>query len=130
MWLYFYPYYSFRAEIVIDIQKYTLEVHLNLYRSPAYSYASFCSMFNEDYILWKIIYIHFYIFSKENFFSISANQKQELHMAIMLLSNRDEMRKSHRMPSIGASYKMSMDLVLEKSFFLPIPKQNCIWRPY
>jgi hypothetical protein len=30
------------------------------------------------------------------FFLISANQKQELHMSTMFLSNRDEMRKSYR----------------------------------
>jgi len=56
------------------------------------------------------LYSFLHIFKGEFFFSISANQKQELHMAIMLLSNRDEMRKSHRMPSIDASCKFSSRL--------------------
>ena len=38
-----------------------------------------------------------FLVSEESiFFLISANQKQELHMLTMFLSNRDEMRESYR----------------------------------
>ena len=48
----------------------------------------------------------------EDFFVISANQKQELLMVIMFLSNRVEMRKSYRRPSIDASCKILLYLAM------------------
>ena len=47
---------------------------------------------------------------KVTIFLISANQKQELTMATMLLSYQDEMRKSYRGPSTDSSYKILLYL--------------------
>jgi hypothetical protein len=56
-------------------------------------------------------------------------------MAIMFLSNRDEMWKSDREPSIDASCTILLYLTKrcgEEYFFRnrPTRNKNCLWRPY
>jgi hypothetical protein len=57
---------------------------------------------------------------------ISANQKQELPMATMFLSNTNETRKSYRGPSIDASCKMLLYLakVFQRKRFLQIDQSE------
>ena len=69
--------------------------------------------------LYRISTYHFYKvtihcsseFQRRKFVFISGNQKAELPIAIMFLSNRYEMRKSYRGPSIHASCKMLLYLI-------------------
>ena len=72
--------------------------------------------------------------SEEKIFSKLTNQKQELPMAAMLLSDRDKMSNLYRGPSIDASYQVSVHLAMRfqrRRFFRnqPIRNKNCLWWP-
>jgi predicted aminopeptidase len=63
-----------------------------------------------------------------------TNQKQELPMVAMLLSDQDEMSNLYRGPSIDASYQVSVNLAMRfqrKRFFRnqQIRNKNCLWWP-
>ena len=73
-------------------------------------------------------------FRGEDFLKKSTNQKQELTVAAMFVSESDDMSNLHRWPSIDASYQISVHLAKRfqrRRFFLnrPIRNKNCLRRP-
>ena len=72
--------------------------------------------------------------SEEKIFKFQPIRNKNFPWRPWFLSNRDEMRKSSRGPSIDASYKMSVHLAKRfqrRRFFRnrPNKNKNCIWQP-
>ena len=64
----------------------------------------------------------------------SANQKQELPMAVMFANESELNEQSYRGPSKDASYQVSIHLAkwFQRRRFVrnqPIRNKNCLWRP-
>jgi hypothetical protein len=72
-------------------------------------------------------------FREEDFLK-SANQKQELPMAVMFANESELNEQSYRGPSKDASYQVSFHLAKQlqrRRFFRnqPIRNKNCLWWP-
>ena len=73
-------------------------------------------------------------FRGEYFFQKSTNQKQELPMSAMFLTNRAKMSNLQRGPTMYVSYQVSVHLAKRfqrRRFFRNRPNRskNCLWRP-